>query len=119
MGFYDDMADVASEVLAEFKQGVVTLVRSTTTIPDPAEPWNKTVTTASYSLNASVRRVEGDYVDGALILATDNQVTFAVPAVTPVLADKITIDGVAHAIKDLRPIPAAGTPVAYIAFVAA
>ncbi len=34
------------------------------------------------------------------------------------MTDTLVIDGVELVMKDLRPIPPAGTPVAYIAFVA-
>jgi hypothetical protein len=46
-------------------------------------------------------------------------VTFAVPAAVPLLSDTLSIDGKDHAMKDLRPLPGAGTVAAYIAFVAA
>lgn len=46
------------------------------------------------------------------------EVTFAVPAIEPQMADVLVIDGAEHVMKDLRPIPAAGTAVAYVAFVA-
>lgn len=65
-----------------------------------------------------MRRVEQKYVDGTLIVATDNQVTFAVPAIEPAMSDVLVIDGAEHVMKDLRPLPAAGTAVSYIAFVA-
>lgn len=38
-GFYAEMQEMASELLAEFKQGVVSLNRTTTGEPDPATPW--------------------------------------------------------------------------------
>jgi hypothetical protein len=114
MGFYDEMQDMASEMLAQFAQGTVTLTREEEIGPGP-NPWDPPVT---YVLDAAVRRVAQKYVDGTLIVATDNQVTFAVPAIVPAMTDTLTIDGVVQVMKDLRPIPAAGTVVAYIAFVA-
>lgn len=118
MGFYDDMQAVATDVLREFKQGTVVLTRITAGAADPETSWIPgTPTTASYTLDAVVRRVEQKYVDGSLIVATDNQIITAVPPVGPAMTDQITIDGVAQVIKDIRPIPAAGTPVAYIIFV--
>lgn len=119
MTFYDDMKGVADDLLGEFKQGIISLKRVTTADPDPATPWepgSETVTT--YALDAVVRRVSQKYVDGDLIVVTDNQVDFSVPSVTPTMEDKIVIDGTEHQMKDLRPIPAAGTVVAYIAFIA-
>lgn len=121
MGFYDDMAGMVHELLlpdAEggLGQGTVVLTRvSTTAGPNDWTPGAETLTT--YTLDAVVRRVETKYVDGTLIVATDNQITFAVPAIVPRMADRLTIDGKNYVMKDLRPIPAAGVPVAYIAFV--
>ena len=42
-------------------------------------------------------------------------VTFAVPAVEPQMSDVLVIDGAEHFMKDLRPLPVAGTPVAFVA----
>lgn len=122
-GFYDDMADMVQGLLlpdAEggLGQGTVMLKRTATT--PGAESWDPpSETVTSYPLKAAVRRVYTKYVDGTLILATDNQITFAVPAVTPLLTDTLSIDGKDHAMKDLRPLPGAGTVAAYIAFIAA
>ncbi|TPK14164.1 hypothetical protein [Mesorhizobium sp. B2-5-11] len=123
-GFYDDMAEMVTELLQPdadggLGQGTVQLKRETPGVVDPDQPWvpvEPTVTT--WPLDAAVRRVSQKYVDGTLIVATDNQVTFAVPAVMPVMTDLLVLDGAELAMKDLRPIPPAGTVVAYIAFVA-
>lgn len=116
--FYDEMQDMASEMLAEFEQGTVTLTREEVIGPGP-NPWDPPVTApVRHALDATVRRMAQKHVDGTLIVATDNQVTFAVPAIVPAMTDTLTIDGVVQVMKDLRPIPAARTPVAYIAFVA-
>lgn len=117
--FYEEMRGVATELLGEFLQGVVQLVRVTPGAPDPATPWEPGAPTeTTYALEATVSRVAEKYVDGTLIVATDNQVMFAVPQVVPTLADKLLIDGTVQVMKDLRPIPGAGVTVAYIAFVA-
>lgn len=125
--FYEDMRGVADELLGEFKQGSVQLKRITTT-PGPNE-WDPPIETVeTWELSAAVRRVSTKYVDGTLIIASDNQVTFAVPATVPKMShdtdegtritDTLVIDGVEHSLKDLRPLPGAGTVVAYIAFIA-
>lgn len=115
---YAKLQAKVSKVMPKVKQGVVSLKRVTTT--PGANPWDPPVegTPVLYELAAAVRRVAQKYVDGTLIVATDNQVTFAVPEVTPVMTDALIIDGAEHAMKDLRPIPAAGTPAAFIAFIA-
>jgi uncharacterized membrane protein len=123
VGFYDEMAEMVTELLQPDEdgglgQGTVELKRETPGTVDPAQPWVAVdPTTVFYPLDAAVRRVSQKYVDGSLIVATDNQVTFAVPEIVPAMTDTLIIDGVELAIKDLRPIPPAGTVVAYIAFV--
>lgn len=117
MSVYTRGQATASRLLAKYGQGNILLRRTTTTTPDPDEPWNTTETTSDYTLDATVRRVEQKYVDGSLIVGTEDQVTFAVPAVTPLMSDKIVVDGLVRTVKDLRPMPAAGTVVAYIAFI--
>lgn len=116
---YDELQTEASALLAEFGQGTVILTRSTST-PDPATPWEPgTTSTSTYTLNAVVSGVASKYVDGTLIKASDLMLTAAVHAeVTPEMGDLISIDGgVAKAIKKIEPMPAAGTPVAFLIFV--
>lgn len=114
---YGRMQGTATRLLGRFNQGTVQFLRENATQgPDewtPGEPWREI-----FSLSATVRRVEQKYVDGTLIVGTEDQVTFAVPSVEPVMTDKILIDGHERVLIDIRRIPAAGTPVAYMAFVA-
>lgn len=124
-GFYDDIGAMVQDLLLPdakggLGQGEVSLKRTVTADPDPATPWEPGAETfTTYPLKAAVRRVSAKYVDGTLILATDNQVTFAVPVVVPLMTGTLVIDGRESAMKDLRPLPGAGTVAAYIAFIAA
>ena len=115
-----DYAAIAAEValaFAEVRQGTVTLSR--TVYAAGPNAWTPGApTTTSYELDATVRRVEQKYVDGTLIVATDDQINFSVPPIAPAMTDAFTVDGKLRTLKALRPIPAAGTPVMYIAFVA-
>lgn len=125
MGFYDEMQDVATELLGEFQQGVVQLVRVTQGASDPATPWEPGVPTeTTYELNATVgttyvNNASATYDDGSLILASDVVVTCSVPVVTPMLSDRVVIDGRAYSVKQVNALPAAGTPAAYKIFVRA
>lgn len=122
IGFYDDMADMARELLAPedeggLGQGTVQLKRVTLgTPPNEWTPAPETVET--WPLSATVKRLHQRYENGILIVETGDLVTFAAPSVEPQMTDKLVIDGVEHAMGDLRPLPAAGRPVAYSAFVA-
>ena len=119
MGFYDEMADTAAELLGEFAQGKVTLTQITPGTPDPATPWIPgSPTETTYDLQATVARLHHRYENGTLITEIGDMVTFAVPPVAPGLADKLTIDGITRSITNLTPIPAAGDPVAWKAWCA-
>lgn len=114
MGFYDDMQAIASDVLAEFKQGVVTLTRTTFASSDPATPWVPgSPSTVTYTLDATVKGVSQQFVDGTLIKMTDLEVTAAVFAVEPAASDVMAIDGKAVTVLKTIRIPSAGTAVAH------
>lgn len=123
MSFYSDLQGIASGILAEFKQGTITLVR--TTYEEGEEPWeNGTPTTTTYTLDAvargaNSREIGTAYANGTLVQASDLVVTCAVPPVEPQMADKVTVDGKEHVIKGISRTPSAGTPVAYTLFVGA
>lgn len=117
MGFYEEMRDeVASPLLAEFAQGTVTLTRSvdTGTPIDADAPWlGNVVTTTVYTLDAVVKGVSKEFVDGTTILATDLEVTAAVFGAEPAPADTMAIDGQTVTIIKTMRVPAAGTIVAW------
>lgn len=116
-GFYDEMRDVATELLDEFKQGVVLLKRVTLgTPPNEWTPAPETVET--WPLAATVKRLHQRYENGVLIVETGDMVTFAVPEVGPELTDALVIDGAERVISNLTPIPPAGTVVAWKAWCA-
>jgi hypothetical protein len=122
-GFYDDMADMAQEVLAPEEQdglgqGVVQLKR--VTLGTPPEEWMPAPETVeTWPLSAAVKRLHQRYENGVLIVETGDMVTFAVPAVVPAITDKLVIDGAERVISNLTPIPAAGSPVMWKAWCAA
>lgn len=114
MAFYDEMADMATELLTEFAQGQVSITRVTPGAPDPDAPWVPVEpTTQTATLAAVVNGVSKQFIDGESVLASDLEVLFAVPAFAPELADVVTIDGRPVMPVRLIQVPAAGTPVAY------
>ena len=121
-GFYEEMADMARELLAPeveggLGQGVVELKR-TTTGPGPDE-WTPGVETVqTWPLSAAAERLHQRYENGVLIVQTGDMVTFAVQEVEPALTDLLVIDGVDRVITNLTPIPPAGTVVAWKAWCA-
>lgn len=113
--FYSDMQSVVSDVLGEFKQGVIDYVAITSgngPADDPGEPI-ETV----YSINAAARGVKFSYVDQALVVATDLQVTIPANVITPQMTGFVRIDGTRHKIVKIIPKPAAGIAAAYVLIV--
>lgn len=116
--FYSEMQEVATELLTEFSQGQVSLKRTTTTEgPNPWDPPSEVVQT--FALKASVKRVNQRFDRGTVIVETGDVVTFAALEIEPAPTDTIVVDGKEKAITDLKRIPAAGTVVAWQAFIAA
>lgn len=69
MTFYEEMRDVASELLGEFRQGVVQLKR-VASVPGP-NPWDPpTETPQTWPLSATVERLHQRYENGVLIVET-------------------------------------------------
>jgi hypothetical protein len=135
MSFYADIQAMAADLLKEFKQGFVTLTRSTPGAVDPSAPWVIPVaTTETYELDAVVRGVSAKYVDGTTIVASDLMATCSPKAVhtltngaaadgaivdlEPLMTDAISIDGAVRTVKKITPIPAAGPVVSFLIFVA-
>lgn len=111
---YARMQATASRLLSRFAQGAVTLTRTIPGEPDPETPWipgEPTVTT--YTLDATVRGVAKEFIDGTTILATDLEVTAAALGTDPGPGDTLAIDGqTVTIIKQMR-VPAAGTLVCW------
>lgn len=133
MSFYEETQSIATELLGEFKQGRVTVVRTVQEEkPDdwPTwEPWEGATTTSVYELDAVVKGVSVKLVDGEVVKATDLELTCSnkmmlvevdgvavTPAAVPFdagLLDTLDIDGKpVTVVRDLT-VPAAGTPVAH------
>lgn len=121
MGFYDELAAMAKDLLKPdaaggLGQGVVVLSRTTQGVPDANQPWLPvTPTVATETLLAAVSGAE-KYADGVTILDTDLKIIAAIPALDWRMATGVvlglTIDGRAVTILRVRVIPDAGTPAA-------
>lgn len=113
MAFYDDMQAVASEILAEFKQGIIEYVKITPGVGPIDNPGAPTI--LKTELDAAARGVQFKYVQNSLAVASDGQVTAAVhPDVVPNVKDFIDLDGIRHKIVSIIPKPLVGTTVAWI-----
>jgi len=114
--FYDEMKSVASDVFAEFKQGIIQYVALTAvegaTPDDPGEPTRVTPT-----VNATARPVSTKYVDGTHIVRSDIQISMPNDGLEPTMGNMFNIDGVEHQIVEIMRRPSAGTAVAFTVIV--
>ena len=108
--FYTDMQGVASELLKEFQQGVITYT------PTVSSDWESPVAGTPIPLDATANGVDKQFLSD-LITTSDIDVTTAVFGQDPTIEGKVSIDGVAKEIISVRQIPAAGIPVAWKIFV--
>lgn len=113
MGFYDEMAVVALELLGEFGQGV-TIARTTSGGYDPATG-GVTAPTASQSGSAVVREYARQHVDGTLIQSGDKRVILAASGLTfaPAPGDSVTAGGDVLQVVSVIERNPAGTPLVY------
>lgn len=115
-------------ILKRWSTGTVTLSRTTRAAPEPATPWlpGAPSDTAVYTLDAVVKGVTAEYVDGTTVLATDLVVIVSPKAVLngvvvdiePVLTDTIRIGDATKVIKKISAVPAGGPPARFNVFVA-
>lgn len=114
MTFYEDMAGIASEVLAEFKQGSITLTKTVPGEPDPSTPWIPgEPVEVTYSIDATAKAVSEEFINGTTIVATDIEIVSAVFGADPDPADQMEIEGRPMTTIKVMRIPAAGTVVAW------
>tara|TARA_R110000851_G_C12716602_1_gene527971 strand:- start:28 stop:375 length:348 start_codon:yes stop_codon:yes gene_type:complete len=110
--FYTEMQAVASEMMAEFKQGVVTYTPQV----DGANEWDPKVSGTPLPMDATVRGAEAVYFSD-LITQSDMQVTASVFDAVPAMNGYLTLDGTRKEIIKIMPIPAVGVVVAWRIFV--
>mgnify|MGYP000408883787 CR=1 FL=1 len=110
--FYADMQAVASEMLAEFNQGVMTYIP----LVGGTNDWDPKTDGTPVTLAGTARGVQTKYLTD-LITQTDLQITAAVFGTVPTNAGVVTIDGVRRQVIMVEQIPAAGTVVAWRLFV--
>lgn len=113
MSIYDDLQSLTSEIMTEFKQGLIKLVQfkySEDSTPDnPGEPEEVLI-----ELNGTVKGVSYKYLKDSFITASDKEITTAVVNdVIPSENDFIEIDNVRYKILEFLPLPGAGTPCAW------
>ncbi len=115
MTFYEDMQGIATDLLTEFQQGVIQIVKST---PGNGKPWKPGAPTERLvTVQGSARGAKLSFSPNSLVQTGDLLVTIDVPpggeADYPTMLDMITVDGTRMKIVDITQKPAAGTPVVF------
>lgn len=120
--FYDDLATMASEILAPtiqngLGQGVIHLIRVTPGVPDPDKPWlpvqpNEQTELLKGAVKGVSSKLVGTEVGSAVILASDREAICAAPVMQYQAGDILSVDGVRVNILSVQRIPEAGTTVA-------
>lgn len=113
MGFYDEMQEIATELLTEFNQGNISLVVS---VPTGGTEWKPTGGVQFiFDAQGVVRGVSSKYIMRGLAIEGDKEIT---TAVIPNLSDNDAIkasfgleDG-EYKVVSYEKLPANGTPVA-------
>jgi hypothetical protein len=116
--FYQEMQDMAREMLAPTSQGglgqgEIVLTRKTPGVPGP-NPWDPVEpVTQSETLCGAVSGVSqelvGTEMGGTVLLASDRQAICEAPRVEYQAGDVLSVDGVPVHILGVKRIPAAGT----------
>lgn len=123
---YTDLQARARTLLAANKTGVVTIKRRLSSLQDASEAYDPpTITYDVYTLAAVVFGVTDEYVNDTVSWDDLNVTTSPVAtlagspvSIVPQMGDELSIDGETHRIKKIEQVPAAGTPVIYMIFVA-
>lgn len=112
MTFYKDMQNITSDILSEFQQGSVKLIKITPGSGPADNPGPSTE--QEYELNAAVNGVSFKFVSAGFAVESDLQVIASVlEGVTVNPCDQIEIDGLRYKIISDRSTPAAGVKVAW------
>jgi len=114
--FYQDMAQIANDIIGEFQQGLLALEWNT---PVGGVPWDPgdTPQVQSVYVKGVVQPIDRKLVDGMTVLATDRLAILPaldLPAgVIPHVSDKLYIDGEPTIIQKVLRVPEAGVIIVY------
>lgn len=115
--FYDEMAAVAVELLADAEFGAtLSLTRTTGGTLNPVTGVISGASTSTLSVHAAEMQINQEFAKllGGTVEQNDKLI-IADPQVQLLLTDKITLDGALYGMVKIVPYNPAGTPVAYLA----
>lgn len=123
--FYQQMQDIATPLIRQFSQGVITLTQSTEgPPPDSTKPWQPgTISKTILKLSGTVTGIKAYQITNTEIAASDLVLTCATVdnsgrPFEPKETDELQIDGINYSIKKIVARPSAGTPVVFALFIA-
>lgn len=114
--FYQDMAQIANDIIGEFQQGLLALEWNT---PVGGVPWDPgdTPLVQSVYVKGVVQPIDRKLVDGMTVLATDRLAILPAldlpPGIVPSVSDKLYIDGEPTIIQKVLRVPEAGVIIVY------
>jgi hypothetical protein len=114
MSVYDDLREVAGEILTEFSQGTITHIRRAAA-PNVYTPENPGVGALTETVIVGVvKGVTSQYLRDTMIQASDLLLTIPASAgIVPDMLDQFRINDTNHAVVRITPKPASGTAVVY------
>jgi hypothetical protein len=114
MSVYDDLREVAGEILTEFSQGTITHIRRAAA-PNVYTPENPGVGALTETVIVGVvKGVTSQYLRDTMIHASDLLLTIPASAgIVPDMLDQFRINDTNHAVVRITPKPASGTAVVY------
>jgi len=112
MSFYSDIAATAKVLLQMYGQ-TITLVRKTGASINPVTGVEVAGTDASVTTTGLLGKFPDKLIDGTRILSSDRRLILSNEQ-TPVMSDKVTVNGYDWTIIDIETVSPAGTDVIYI-----
>ena len=112
--FYTRLQGTATKLMDKFQQGTVRYIALGETTGPAYDPVVGEPT--PYTVNATVRGVQQQYIQDGYISASDLQAILSVFEVEPSTAGTLEIDGKEYQIIQVDALPGAGTTVAWRVF---
>ena len=111
MSFYAGLQKTAARLLEQFGQAV-DFLRTTGGGIDPVTGQD-TTTTETLTTVGVLRRFPDDLIDETRILSTDRELVVRATDLTPVISDKVTVNGEDFTIEEIQTSTPAGTDLVY------
>ena len=112
MGFYDDLATVATTLLTD-KGQTISFSRDNVISLDPVTGVETKSDAITFSGVGAVFDYNASEIDGTVIQQGDNRIVLESTATAPAIGDAATIGGVSHRVINVETVSPGGTVVIY------